>query len=119
MPGMGALSSVKQQYENEDGDRVSITLVDYNATYNMYMTVMAAFGAGFEIDTPEQRAMGFKISEEISGWQEYEKKSKDCKIIAGIADRFYVEIEAENQEDEEFVKSILTDVLPINELANY
>jgi len=118
MPGAGSFSNVSQRYENTDGHSLKITILDYNAAQMMFMTAMAAYASGFSVDTPESFIKGLKISDDIKGWQELQKKRKEAKTVVGIANRFYVEVEADNQENTDFTNSIVKDEIDIDELAS-
>ncbi len=117
MPGTGSFSNVTQRYKNSDGDELKITILDYNAAQMMFMTTMAAYASGFSIDTPDSMIKGLEISDNIKGWQELEKKRKEAKSVVGIAQRFYVEVEADNQENTDFTNTVLKDEIDIFELA--
>ena len=118
MSGAGSFSNVTQVYENSEGNRLKISILDYNAAQMMFMASMAAYASGFSIDTPESMIKGLEISDNIKGWQEFQKKSKQAKSVVGIANRFYVEVEAGNQEGTDFTNSVLKDEIDINELAS-
>ena len=75
------------------------------------------YSMGIEIDTPEERMKGFEISDEIKGWEIYQKESGEGKAITGIADRFYIEVEAIDPDDSGYCKKILQDEIDIDELA--
>ena len=106
MQGM-SYSTVSQSFENSNGDKIKITIMDYNAAENMYQGLMAMYSSGIEIDNTDEHGKGFKIGDDIQGWEVFKKKSKDSEIHAGIVSRFYVNIEAENQESTDFAKAIL------------
>ncbi len=118
MAGMGSFSNVSQNYENSDGHRLEINILDYNAAQMMFVTAMAAYASGFSVDTPENMMKGLEISDEIKGWQEFKKKSKKSTSVVGIANRFYVQVEADNQENTDFTNSVIEDDIEIDELAS-
>lgn len=105
MPG-ASYSSAEVVFKNDNGDRIKVQLLDYNAAYQMYSSVTALWAMGMSVDTPEQKAGGIKFEGDIGGWEEYGKKNQKAQITLGIGYRFWLQIEADNQENTEFVKSI-------------
>ena len=105
MPG-ASYSSAEVVFKNDNGDRVKVQLLDYNAAYQMYSSITALWAMGMSVDTPEKKANGIKFEGDIGGWEEFGKKNKKAQITLGIGYRFWLQIEADNQEDTEFIKSI-------------
>ena len=104
---MGAsYSNANVTFENDKNERIKIQLVDYNAAYSMYSTLTAMWAMGMSIDTPDEKANGVKLEGDIGGWEVYKKKSKDVNLTLGIGYRFWLNIEADNQDNTDFVKSI-------------
>ena len=116
-PGMGSYSNVNQDYENQAGDRLSISIVDYNAAYALYTTIMAAYVSGFEIDNTEEHIKGFSISDDVKGWTVHRKKENRAQIYTGVSDRFHITVEADNQEDIGFVMDVTTEEIALDKLA--
>ncbi len=117
MPGAGSFSSVSQRYENATGDHLKITILDYNAAQMMFMTAMAAYASGFSVDTPESMIKGLVINDDVKGWQELQKKRNEAKSVVGISKRFYMEVEADNQDNTDFTNSVIEDDIDIDKLA--
>lgn len=105
MQGM-SYSSAEIEFKNENGDRINITLLDYNAAYNMYTMATAMWASGFKIDTSEEFAQSISFGEGISGWESYKKKSNRANIALGIGDRFLLTIDGNNQDGTDQLKEI-------------
>ncbi len=116
-PGMGSVSAVSQRYVNENGDQVVVELVDYVGAFSMYTSMFSVYAAGFEVDNADEHLKGFTINENIKGWQIYHKKTKKAEVNAGIAGRFMLIVEADNQPSINFVKEIITEEMRMEELA--
>lgn len=114
MQGM-SYSSAEVTFENEKGN-INITLLDYNAAYNMYTMATAMWASGFKIDTSEEIAQSIKMGDDINGWESFKKKSNHASIILGLGDRFLLTIEGNNQTDTKQLKEIAK-TMKINELA--
>ena len=116
-PGMGSYSNVSQDYENAAGDRLSVSIVDYNAAYALYSTIMAAYVSGFEIDNTEEHIKGFKLSDDVKGWTVHKKKQNRAEAYTGVSDRFHITVEADNQNGIDFVMDVSTEEIPVDKLA--
>jgi len=117
-PGMGSYSNVSQRYENGDGDQLSISITDYNAAYTLFTTVMGVYAAGFEMDNTREQLKGFELNDDVRGWTVYHKKDGDVELYAGVADRFHIAVEAENQDGIDMVMEVATEVVPIKDLLD-
>ena len=93
-------------FKNEAGDRVKISLLDYNAALSMYSMATAMWSSGLKIDTKDELAQSFNINDQISGWETFKKKTGKASIVLGINDRFMLTVEADKQENCDNVKSI-------------
>ncbi|MFQ5334468.1 MAG: hypothetical protein ACE5DN_00170 [Flavobacteriales bacterium] len=109
MSGM-SYSSAECNYTGADGAYVRVSLVDYNAAFNLYTAATSIWAAGLSIDTPEEKTNGFKVNDEISGWETLKKKSKDVSVVVGAGKRFLITVEANNQEGTDFAKDIAVDI---------
>lgn len=103
IPG-SSYSTASAEYTKENGDRVKVTIVDYNQAYGIYTGLTAMWA--FSIDTPEEKSQGVKLDDNIGGWEQFRKKSGDATITLGVGYRFWVNVEANSQKDTEWVKSI-------------
>lgn len=105
IPG-ASYSSAEVEYNNDKGDHVKVTLIDYNQAYAMYTGLTAMWATGFSVDTPEEKAGGVKLNDNVGGWEQFEKKSGDATVTLGVGYRFWVSVEANNQKDTEWAKSL-------------
>jgi hypothetical protein len=110
-------SSAEIEFKNENGNRIDIVLIDYNAAYSMYSMATAMWSSGFKIDTSEEIAQSLNFEDNINGWESFKKKSKHASIILGLGDRFLLTIEGDNQKDTEALKNIAKS-MKIKELAS-
>lgn len=99
-------SSAEVRYTSDDGD-LKVVILDYYAAFGLYTMATSAWMAGIKIDTPEETASGVKFSDEAKGWQSFRKKSGKASIVLGIGSRFMLTVEADNQEDTEYVKEVV------------
>ncbi len=109
MMGM-SYSSAEARYENSNGNYLKITLVDYNQAYGIYQTATAMWAMGMSIDTPDEKANGVKINDDIAGWESFKKKTKDAQLVLGIGHRFWLSIEGDQQEDTKFLRKVAKEV---------
>ncbi|MCB0806580.1 MAG: hypothetical protein KDC05_12340 [Bacteroidales bacterium] len=105
MQGM-SFSSADIKFTNSSGGYIQITLLDYKAAINMYQAATAMWNAGMSFENDDQIARSVQWEDDIAGWEEFRKKDKEGKIALGIGNRFFLSIEANQQEDLDFVKSI-------------
>ena len=105
MPGM-SYSSAERTYTKDDGTRVKITIIDYNAAYSLYSAATAMWAMGVSVDTPTEKAGGIKFEGDIGGWETFHKQNKDANLVLGVGSRFWVSVEAAKQEGTDFVKSV-------------
>ena len=105
MNGM-SYSNAEGKYKNDKGNWIKVSIVDYNQAYAMYSAATAMWAMGMSIDTPSEKANGFKIDDNVGGWEVFQKKSKKAAVTMGIGDRFWINVEADAQENTEFVKEI-------------
>lgn len=97
-------SSANCDYTNDKGERVKVTIVDYNQAYGLYNGLTAMWA--FSVDTPEEKSGGVKLDDNIAGWEQFRKKSGDAVITLGVGYRFWVQVEADGQKDTEWVKEV-------------
>lgn len=93
-------------FKNEAGERIKISLLDYNAALSMYSMATAMWTSGLKIDTKDELAQSYNINDNISGWESFQKKSGNASITLGVSNRFMLTIEADNQENCNNIKSI-------------
>lgn len=116
MPG-ASYSTADVNFKNDKGDNIKVTLVDYNAIYGMYSSLTAMWAMGMSVDSPEEKANGVKFDGDIGGWEDYHKKSKGASLTLGIGYRFWLQIDASNQESNDFIKSVAK-TMDLSKLSN-
>ena len=78
----------------------------YNGAAAMFSAATAMMGAGMEMEDDSQLMRGLDLG--ISGVKAYEtfdKKNHKAAVMMGVADRFFVTVEATGQPDTELVKA--------------
>lgn len=117
MPG-ASYSTANVDFTNDKGERVKVTIVDYNQAYGLYTGATAMWAMGMSIDTPEEKAQGVKFDGNIAGWEQFRKKSGDATVTLGVGYRFWVQVEADGQKDTEWVKSVakMVDLKTLSEM---
>lgn len=116
MPGT-SYSSADVTFTNDKGEDVKVTIIDYNQAYALYTGATAMWAMGMSIDTPDEKAQGVKFENNIAGWEQFRKKSGDATVTLGVGYRFWVQVEADNQKDTEWVKSVAK-MVDLNKLAS-
>ncbi len=105
MTGM-SYSSAEATYKNDKGERIKVSIVDYNQAFALYSTATMMWSMGLSVDTKTEKACGFKLDNSAGGWESYKKKSKKAQVTLGIGDRFWINVEADKQENTDLVKEI-------------
>ncbi len=111
-PNGGSVNMTGMSYSNAEGkytkggEWVKISIVDYNQAYGLYSAATAMWAMGMSVDTPNEKANGMKLDDNIGGWEVYQKKTKKAAVTLGVGERFWVNVEASGQENTEWVKSI-------------
>ena len=116
MPGM-SYSETKATYLDEESNRLRVELIDYNTAANMFVMATAAYGAGMDLESDSEHIKGFKENEDLSGWTVLQKNNPDVTVFIGIAQRFFLKVEADNTDDMEKIKELALDIAK-NELVN-
>lgn len=99
-------STAEVRFKKDNGDWVKVTIIDYNQAYNMYASATALWASGMSIDSPDEKASGIKPDNTTGGWQVYKKKTKDATVTLGVDYRFWVQVEANNQDNADKMLSI-------------
>lgn len=107
-------SDTKKKYV-KGRQTVFITLSDYNGAYGLYA------GASMVLNLPnvnneEETSESFTLKDgEIKGRQSFKKKTKEAVIILAIGERFLLNIEAQDQNSSEHIRTI-AESLDLDEL---
>lgn len=109
-------SNASIDFKNENGERIKISILDYNAAMSMYGMATAMWSSGLKVDTKDELAQSFTINDNVSGWEIFKKKSKKASLALGISNRFVLSVEADNQENCDYIKTIAKN-MDIDKLA--
>jgi hypothetical protein len=107
MMGM-SYSNAEIKFTKEDGGYVKVSILDYNTASSLYAMATGMWAMGMSVDTDDEKAEGIKIDNDITGWETLDKKEKRATIYLGIKNRFLLTVEANQQSNTDFVKSIAT-----------
>lgn len=103
--GQASYSTATIKFTNGN-DWVKVAIVDYNQAYGMYASLTSVWAMGMSVDSPQEKADGIKLDNNVGGWEDYKKNNKEAIITLGVGSRFLVSVDASNQTDTEFAKSI-------------
>jgi hypothetical protein len=112
-----SFSSASIEFYNSDDNSIRITLIDYIAASSMFQAATAMWGSGMSYENDEMSARSIDWSDNIAGWEEFNKVDNEATLVLGIGDRFLLTIEAENQSGIDFVKSVAKD-MDLEELSD-
>lgn len=101
------VSSAEVEYTNESGDYVKVAIVDYLAAAALYNMATSMWAMGLEVDSSEEMAKGFTLGGDKNGWETFQKKSNDAEAVLGVNNRLIITVDANNQENTDYVKSVL------------
>ncbi|GAA4277474.1 hypothetical protein [Aquimarina mytili] len=108
---MADVAMAEAEYENEDGDMISLSIIDGAGETGSAMISLSRLG--FSRDFEEQTDTGYKKSITLNGYKAVEEKEKDTyndsedsKIDLMIANRFIVSLEGNNVPLQKIKKSV-------------
>ncbi|HTL82731.1 MAG TPA: hypothetical protein VL651_13550 [Bacteroidia bacterium] len=104
MPGM-SLTNAEAIFK-KGNDVVKISLIDYNAAYGMYQAATMVWASGMSVDSPDESASGVKLDNDIVGWQDYHKKTREVSLTLGVGYRFWLQIDSDNQDGPEWTTNL-------------
>jgi hypothetical protein len=106
MPSMGSWSQVEQRYTNGD-KKLSVKIIDYNASHMGFSGVTALYRMGFssEDDNKKQGSVDLGIKE-VAAYETVYKQKPNAQLVLIIADRFFVEIESRGSNDMDMLSAI-------------
>ena len=107
---MGQSYSTAEVKFKNDKDWVKVQLIDYNQAYGLYSSAAMMWSMGFSVDSPEEKAGSVKLENNVAGWEVFKKKRKNAELTLGAGYRFWIHVEANNQESTDFVKSVAKSV---------
>jgi hypothetical protein len=111
-------STAERRYKKSGSDDyVSIKLVDYNQFYEGYNALTAVWAQGITIENDQTLEKTFPTNiSDVAGYERFEKKNKEAKVTYGVGFRFFLDIEANNQSNTDFVKKV-AESMKLSELA--
>ncbi len=112
------------EYENENGDQISLSVMDGAGETGSAMITLARLG--FARDFEEQSDRGYKKSTTINGYKAVEEVEKDdysdienTKIDLMVTNRFLISIEGENISVNQLKKAVSElDLKSLEQIAN-
>ena len=109
-PGM-SLSRVSASYTAQSGARVTVTLVDYNASASGWESATAVFSLPIAMENDTEISKTFQTDDPmINGFESLKKDSKNATVIYSLGGRFVLEVTGTNQTSLETVRSIAASV---------
>ena len=100
-----SLSSIT--FVNNQNETIKITIIDYIAAAQIYEVATMAWSFDIDVDTPEEKASSITPSDNMAGWQSFKKKTGEATLVLGIANRFLLTVEAQNQVNTDKLISIV------------
>jgi hypothetical protein len=106
MAGLGSWSQTRQDYINSD-KRVDITISDYNGYETGFAGISAIYAMGFssENDSKKEGSVDLGIKDVVA-YETIYKKEPRSKLVLIVADRFFVELDSDGNNDENFLRGI-------------
>ena len=101
-------SSVSQNYSNGNFN-LTVKISDYNGAYGLYAGATALFNSTTGTGSEEGISRPFREGK-IKGWETYTKENKEASLMLARHDRFIISLEADGQEDLEFVKNFAKEI---------
>jgi len=98
-------------------DYVTVTLLDYNATADLYTGMTALWGANFSMEDQNGYSKSFDAGvKDVAGWEHYDKQGKNSEVTLALGGRFILTIKANSQANNDMAKS-LAKTLKLSDLA--
>lgn len=113
MSGM-SYSSCSQEYKAgpEDNPKtLKVTIVDYNGAADMYVASTGLLATGFSMEDDQQRIQGIDLGiKDVKALETIQKKDHHATITVGVANRFFVVVEANQQDNIDVVKKAVEQI---------
>jgi predicted small secreted protein len=110
-------STASQNYKKGD-HYLKLVVVDYNAAYGLYGMATAFMATGFSSENADEKMGGIDLGVAgAKGWEVIRKKEKKAMLSVGVADRFFVTAEADDQENSDLLKNAVRS-LDLTKLAD-
>lgn len=99
-------STASQDYKNAE-QTLSVTLMDYNGAAAMFTAATAMMNVGMSIENDEQVMRGVDLGiPNVKAFETLDKKDRKASLVLGVADRFFVSVEATGQDNTELVQEV-------------
>ncbi|MBS1538801.1 MAG: hypothetical protein JST20_13775 [Bacteroidetes bacterium] len=110
MTGM-SYSTAARRYTKPGADgseeSVEVTLIDYNASADLYTGMTALWGANFSMEDQNGYSRSFDAGvKDVAGWEHYDKQGKNSEITNALGGRFILTVKATGQSNNDMTKSI-------------
>jgi hypothetical protein len=112
-----SFSSASMKFQNTTDGYIQITLLDYAGASNMYQAAVATWSAEVTFENDQVYFNQIEWSDKITGWEQFHKVDNISYLALGIAERFFLTIEANQQNDTELIKSI-AETMDLQKLAS-
>jgi hypothetical protein len=104
------------KYENQSGNYIRIVLLDYSDAENLYKAALALWETGRHMKSIETVVDSYDNGPSVVAWEEYRQNEEIAIVALGVANRFFITIEADNQKGADLVKDIAQN-LKLNQLT--
>ena len=96
----GFLHSQTTQKYKDGGKEITITIVDFAGSYQMYSMAMAFFNSNLRIEDDQKliKSENLGISD-VNAWSETSKTRDEAKLMIGAGSRFFITIEQRGDKD--------------------
>lgn len=110
-------SSADIEFLGPENQFLRITLLDYSGAAKMFEAATAMWTSGLSFEDDQSKVSTFEINDQIKGWEEFRKASREAQIALGIGNRFFLTIEGNEQSGTTVVKEIANS-MKLMELLN-
>ncbi len=105
-PGL-ALSRASNIYTSQSGARITVTLIDYNASMSGWESSTAVFALPMSVETEKEISRTFQTDDVlINGFENLKTETKNASVMYALGGRFVLEVTATNQTSLETARSI-------------
>ncbi len=113
-------ASRRYTMKNPDGSEsyITIELLDYNQAEGLYTGLTAIWATGLSMENDQKIEKTYKPGiDNVVGFESFDKKNKNAELDLGIAWRFFLKIQADNQSGTDFIKN-LANSMNLRQLAS-
>ncbi len=110
IPGV-SMSRAGNTYTAQNGETISINLIDYNASMSGWESATAMFALPISMENDTEVSKTFQTDDPlINGFENFSKSSKEATVLYALGGRFVLEVKATNQTSLEKVRSVAASV---------